>query len=204
MRTRGGQPQGVVPTAGRMNAPPTGEGGEGFPSAARRRKTRHSGEGRNPEPGRAAANGCSRPIHARVHGFAGAAPCGRPSSMARMRWGFRRGGSRTARFDGMGRQSGDCPFGRRGGSFPNDPYGIFAYRREVNPARTATGDCPCGVGWRVGDAFMRPAPFPLIRCGRFTNRPYETGRSVPPTKNRARGIASSPAPGRESVGRSRP
>ena len=42
---------------------------EGTPGLALRR---HSGEGRNPEPGRAAANGRSRPIHARVHGFAGA------------------------------------------------------------------------------------------------------------------------------------
>ncbi len=43
---------------------------EGTPGLAFRR---HSGEGRNPEPGRAAANGRSRSIHARVHGFVGAA-----------------------------------------------------------------------------------------------------------------------------------
>ncbi len=42
---------------------------EGTPGLAFRR---HSGEGRNPEPGRAAVNGCSPPIHARVHGFVGA------------------------------------------------------------------------------------------------------------------------------------
>ena len=50
---------------------------EGAPGLVFRR---HSGEGRNPEPGRAAANGRSRPIHARVHGFVGAAPPrGRPT-----------------------------------------------------------------------------------------------------------------------------
>ena len=85
---------------------------KGTPGLAFRR---HSGEGRNPEPGRAAANGRSRPIHAR-------GLC------------FRRGGARTARFDGMGRQPGDCPFGRRGGSFTNDPYGMFAWRRDGDAA----------------------------------------------------------------------
>ena len=79
---------------------------EGTPGLAFRR---HSGEGRNPEPGRAAANGRSRPIHARVHGFVGAAP-----------------------------QFGNRPYSKDiriggGGSFPNRPCGMVARWRNEEP-----------------------------------------------------------------------
>ena len=74
--------------------------------------------------------------------MAGAALYPAPPSRGAKRFRLRRGGSRAARFDGMGRQPGDRPFGWRGGSFPNDPYGIFAPWRDGNIAQTTTGVLP--------------------------------------------------------------
>ncbi len=74
--------------------------------------------------------------------MAGAALYPAPPSRGARRFRLRRGGSRAARFDGMGRQPGDRPFGWRGGSFPNDPYGIFAPWRDGNIAQTTTGVLP--------------------------------------------------------------
>ena len=135
---------------------------------------RHSGEGRNPEPGRAAANGCSRSIHARFHGFAGAV---REPPVLKA-WV---GNPAIVRLVGAG------------GAFPNDPYGMFARRLDADAAaRTTTGGCPCDCRNRrarrhrrpangaqegkrsraspaklslsssVGDAYMRPAFFPFL------------------------------------------
>ncbi len=64
------------------------------------------------------------------------------AATGRGRQRFRRGGSRAARFGGVGRQPGDCPFGWRGGAFPNDPYGIITRRRDGNPAKDNHGGCP--------------------------------------------------------------
>ena len=154
---------------------------------------RHSGEGRNPEPGRAAANGRSRPIHARVHGFVGAvreplvfltAWADNPAIVRSVDGAGRSRTTPTGWLRGGGRETrrrtttGGCPYDRRHrrsatGRIYAAPYGREAASVSIHASRPSIGgDARRGVLRPVrGSMFSQGRRLPGA-SPRFGNRPF--------------------------------